>query len=152
MPRRTLLKTGLALLFGAFLLRALAVSGLAWGEPMWAVLIVAPTSLHVAAMSLVSVSLSRPRPYLALLACGSWAGASMLLECFEHEAVAAWAIRHAPLWLLIATREITSWRQLGLTRGFHLAEVLAPLPGGFLAFLFLRSRPASRTLTFGGNP
>jgi len=150
--RRTLLKIGVALLVGAFLLRAQGVSGASWERPIWAVLMVAPTTLHVAAMSLISVSLSRPRPLMPLLVCSFWTAASMLLECFEHEAVEAWAIRHAPLWLLAATREVVSWRQVGLTRGFHFGEALAALPGGALAFIFLRGRPASRTLTLGGSP
>src|SRR5688572_6435939 len=93
--RRQQFLLGVVLLVCAYVLRSLAVAGTSWQvslEPttstrfVWTALMVVPTMVHVAAISIVTVSILRSTRLTPLLACGFWAAASVLLECFEHEA------------------------------------------------------------------
>jgi hypothetical protein len=136
--RRKQFLLGLTLLLFAFAFRSLAVTGVS-GQVSLEMMVV-PTMVHVAAMSLMTVSILGSTRLTPLLVCGFWTFASVLLECFEHDAAQAWAIRNAPLWVLTAAHQVVSLRQMGVTRGFHLAEVMAALAGGTAAFIYIRNR------------
>jgi hypothetical protein len=147
--RHQQLLQGLALLLSAFGLRSLAVVGTHWRLPLEPILsttlMVAPAVVHVAAASLMTLSIVRRHRWTPLLTCGFWTVGSVLLECFEHDAALAWAMSHAPLWLLAAGHDVVSLRQVGSTRGFHLTEVIAALAGGVASFFYIRNRWPQRT-------
>jgi hypothetical protein len=131
--------TGAVLLICALLLRALLAFQLGWpASPLWEALWVLPTAAHVAAMPLLTASLLPPSRRAAWIACAIWAGAAVVLECFEHAALQAWLMHHAPMWAVMAVHEIVSLRQTGITRGFQPWEIAAALAGAGAAFLYLR--------------